>query len=136
MAWPRGGSVQPMSFSTAMRVGDVVGERREVIQPVRVGHELVVVHVLGDLFVAAMQVADVRRGLGDDLAVHLQDEPQHAVRGRMRRPHVEDQLLAEQIGRGAGQLRGFCSARQRIRSFEFVRRESHESAAEERSLGR
>ncbi len=76
-------------------VGDVVGQRREVIEPVRVGHELVVGHVLGDFFVAAMEVADVGHGLGNDLAVELQQDAQNAVRARVRRPHVERELLAQ-----------------------------------------
>ena len=52
-------------FLDGERVGDVVRERRQVIEPVRVRDELVVLHVLGDLFVAAMQVTDIRRRLGD-----------------------------------------------------------------------
>ena len=73
----------------------VVRQRREIIQPVRVRHELVVLHVLGDFFVAAMQITDVRRRFGDDLAIELQHEPQNSVRRRMRRPHVEHHLLAD-----------------------------------------
>ena len=45
-------------------VGDVVGQRREVIQAVRVGHELVVVHVFRDFLIAAVEEADVRVRLG------------------------------------------------------------------------
>ena len=41
------------------RVGDVIRQRREIIQPVRVRHELVVLHVLRDLFIAAMEVTDI-----------------------------------------------------------------------------
>ena len=81
------------------RVGDVVRERREVIQPVRVGDELVVLHVLRDLFVAAMQIADIRRRLGDHLAIQFEHQPQDAVRGRVRRAHVEDHLFAEIVAR-------------------------------------
>ena len=84
------------------RVSDVAGQRCEVIQSIRVRDELGVSHVLRDLFVAAMQVADVGHRLGDDLAVHLQQDAQHAVRGRMRRPHVEDHLLAFEIAHFAG----------------------------------
>jgi hypothetical protein len=63
-------------------VGDVVRQRREVIQPVRVRHELVVLHVLRDLLIAAMQIADIRRRLRDRLAVQLENQPQDAVRRR------------------------------------------------------
>jgi hypothetical protein len=43
-------------------------------------YELIILHVLGNLLVAAVQVADVRGGLGDELTVEFQQEPQHAVR--------------------------------------------------------
>ncbi len=94
------------------RVGDVVGQRREVIEPVRVGDELVVGHVLGDLFVAAMEVADVGDGLGDDLAVELQQDAQHAVGARVRRTHVERERFAQGTALG-------------LRQFELPRRARH-----------
>ena len=109
------------------RVGDVVRERREIIEPVRVGDELVVLHVLGDLFVAAMQITDVRRRLGDDLAVELEHETQNAVRGRMRRPHVEHHLFADVVARiFVAQLRvRRDDARDGIGRFDFARGKSH-----------
>ena len=86
--------VDPVQFFHRERVGDVVGQRREIIQPIRVGDELGVGHVLGDFFIAAMEITDVGSGLGDDLAVQFQHDAQHAVRGGMRRPHVQDHFLA------------------------------------------
>ena len=77
------------------RVGDVVRKRRQIIEPIRVGNELVVLHVLGDLFVAAMEEADIGRRFGDHFAIQFEHEPQDAVRGGMRRPHVEDHFLAD-----------------------------------------
>ena len=59
-------------FLDRQHVVHVVGQRREVIQSIRVRDELVVGHALGDLFIAAMQIAHVRFGLGDDFPVHLQ----------------------------------------------------------------
>ena len=107
------------------RVSDVVRERRKIIQPIRVRHELVVVHVLGDFFVAAMQVADVRRGFGDDLAVELEHEAQNAVRRRMRRPHVEDHLFAD-VAIGMIQLCVRCDySCHGIRRLNLTRRERH-----------
>ena len=88
------------------RVGDVVGQRREIIQPVRVRDELGVGHVLGDFFVAAMQITDVRVGLGDDLAVEFEHDAEHAVRGGMRRPHVQDHLLALHVPQFSSARRG------------------------------
>ena len=119
------------------RVGHVVRDGREVIQPIRVGDELVVVHVLGDLFVAAMQVADVRRGLGDDLAIELEDEPQHPVRRRVRRPHVEDELFPEEIRRVAAvSLSAGLRAGEGIGMFEFCRGDGHGGCGTVRSARR
>ena len=75
----------------------VIGQRREVIQPIRVRDELVVGHVLGDLLVAAMQVTHVRFGFGDDLPIHLQPQPQHAMRGGVGGAHVQHHLFALHI---------------------------------------
>ena len=79
------------------RVRHIIRQRREIIEPVGIRHELIVLHVLGDLLVAAMKKTDIRRGFGDDLTVQLQHEPQNAVRGWMRWPHVEHHLLANII---------------------------------------
>ena len=62
-------------FFHCKRVSHVVRQWRQIIKPVSVRHELVVLHVLGDFFVAAMQKADVRRGLGNDFAVKLEHKP-------------------------------------------------------------
>jgi hypothetical protein len=48
--------------------------------------------LLGELLGAAMQQADVRIGLLDHLAVHLQHQAQHAVRRRMLRPEVHREV--------------------------------------------
>ena len=112
-------------FFDGHRVGDVVCERREVIQPIRVGDELVVVHVLGDLFVAAMQVTDVGSRLRDDLAVHFQNEPQHAMRSRVARAHVDDHFLAKQVGDVAGFFESGLGFRERVRRFKGSRSRGH-----------
>jgi hypothetical protein len=78
-------------------VGDVVRERRQVIQPVRVGNELVVGLVLGDLLHPAMEIAQVGRAAHHLLAVELEDEPQDPVRGRVRRSHVDRDDLGVEI---------------------------------------
>ena len=44
-----------------------------------------------------MKKPNVGRGLSDDLAIQLEYEPQNAMRGRMRRPHIEHNLLADVI---------------------------------------
>src|SRR5207302_6306222 len=78
-------------------IGDIIRERRKVIQSIRIGNELGIGHVLGDFFVAAMQITDIRNSLGDDLTIHLQDDAQHAMRRWMRRPHVQDHLFAVNV---------------------------------------
>ena len=40
-----------------------------------------------------IQKADMRIGALNDLAVHLEHQSQHAVRGRMLRPEVEREIL-------------------------------------------
>ena len=89
--------VHAQQFLHGVRVGDVVGQRREVIEAVGVRNELRVRHVLGDFFVAAMQVTDIGPGVDDLFAVQLEHEPQHAVRARVLRPHVDDHPLAAQL---------------------------------------
>ena len=86
--------VDSQKFLHRQRVGDVVGQRRQVIQPVGVGDELGVGHVLGDLFVAAMQITHLRNGFGDHFAVQFEDDAQHAVGGGVRWSHVQDHFLA------------------------------------------
>ena len=83
----------------AEAVGRLLEHRREVVHagaerdPLGPGAEL---HVLLD---AGVQVADARAGLGDRLAVELEDEPQHAVGRRVLRAHVDDDALLAQRGR-------------------------------------
>ena len=83
-------------------------------------------HVLRDFFVAAVEESDIRFRLGDDFAVELDDESQHAMSGRMRRADVQHHLLANHILR-AGLIRLACrrSTRRHVRSLEFSRRDRH-----------
>jgi hypothetical protein len=77
------------------RDGTVVRQRREVVEPVGVGDEAVVAERLAQLLHAAVQVADVGNGLDHALAVHLEHDAQHPVRGRVLRAHVEHHPVAE-----------------------------------------
>ena len=77
----------------AEAVGRLVEERREVVHPGAERDALrpgAVLHVLLD---AGVQVADAAAGLGDRLAVELEDQPEHAVRRRVLRAHVDDDAL-------------------------------------------
>ena len=71
-----------------------------------------------------MEIADVRHRLRDNLAVQIQDDTQDAVGRRMRRTHVQRQLLAEQfasllrfaeIGHGSRQVVGMFNYRRHVR---------------------
>ena len=112
------------------RVSDVVCEWRQVIEPVGVRHELVVLHVLGDFFIATVQVTDVRSCLGDRFAIefeheHCAHEAQDAMRGRMGRPHVQDHFFAN-VPQGLADSRvPRGDAGNGIRRFDFARRKSH-----------
>jgi hypothetical protein len=79
-------------------VGGLLEHRGEVVHPGAEGHALhpgAELHVLLD---AGVQVADARAGLGDGLAVELEDEPEHAVRRRVLRAHVDDDPLLVEGG--------------------------------------
>ena len=75
-----------------LAVAQPVGDRGDVIHAVDIGIEHRVGAVLANFFHATMQVADDALGAQDLLAVELQDDAQHAVRGRMLRSHVEDEF--------------------------------------------
>jgi hypothetical protein len=62
-----------------------------------VGNPLPGGQVLPDLLGAAVQVADVRLDLRDDLAVGPQHQPEHAVRAGMLRPHVDEHLVRADV---------------------------------------
>ena len=76
-------------------VGDVIGDGGQIVEPVRVGDELVVGHVLGDFFVAAMEEADIGSGFCDHFSIEFQDESENAVGRGMGRAHVNDELFAQ-----------------------------------------
>ena len=44
-----------------------------------------------------MQVSDDALGAENFFAVELQDDAQHAVRGRMLRPHIDDEFVRIEI---------------------------------------
>ena len=54
------------------REGMLLVHRRDIVQPIEIGHGLQVGLVLDQLFRTAMQEADVRIGPLDDLAIHLE----------------------------------------------------------------
>ena len=66
--------------------------RRDVVEPVEIADGLQVGLVLDQLLGAAVQQADVRIDALHHLAVELQHQAQHAVRGRMLRAEVDVEL--------------------------------------------
>ena len=112
-------------------VGDIVCQRGKVIQPVRVGNELVIMHVFRNFFVSPMEEAHIRNRLGDDLSFQFQYQAQHAMRRGMARTHVQDQLLPDNIGgRFLVSFDLLRSAGSVIRGFYFTDHGAHERQSE------
>ena len=72
--------------------GVLLVHRRDVIEPVEIGHRLQIGLVLDQLLGAAVQQADMRIDALDDLAVEFQHQAQHAMRGRMLRPEIDGEV--------------------------------------------
>ena len=81
-------------------VGDVVGEGCEVIESVCVGDELVVLHVLGNLLVAAVQVANLRLCLHDQLSVEIEHDAEHSVGRGVGGAEVQGHRLPQKLAGG------------------------------------
>jgi hypothetical protein len=74
-------------------VGVLVGHHRHVVEPVHVGQRLDEGLALGELLGRAVEQPDVRVGTLDHLAVELEHEAQHTVRGRVLRAEVQRVVL-------------------------------------------
>ena len=85
MSWPRRGTVDAEQLLDRERVGVLLVHRRDIVEPVEIGHVLQIGARLHQLLGAAMQQADMRIDALDHLAVELQHQAQHAVRRRMLR---------------------------------------------------
>ena len=82
----------PRSRSTAKRIRVLLIHRRDIVEPIEIGHVLQVRARLHEFFGAAMQEADMRVDPLDHLAVKLEHEAQHAMRRRMLRPEVDREV--------------------------------------------
>ena len=100
-------------------VGLLVGHHGHVVEPVHIGQRLDISFAFGELFSRAMQQADVRVGTLDDLAVQLQHQAQHAVRGRVLRPEIQRVVFYFS--------HGVCRLRRRL--IQARRNDLHESRA-------
>jgi hypothetical protein len=93
------GDLEFEEFFHRERIGGVVGHGTEVVDAVGHRSDLGVELGLAGLLDAGVQVADVRGERDDGLAVELDDQTQHAVRGGMLRAHVQDhRLVADRVG--------------------------------------
>ena len=110
-------------------VGPLAVDAGEVLGAVHDRDVLEVGALLGQFLLAAMQVADDRDDVLDELAVEGDDQAQHAVRAGMLRPHVDDDLVereAVDVGALAARRRFFDAAQGqlhglvRLRSLELV----------------
>ena len=81
-----------------LAVAQAVGNRRDVIHAVHVRRELLIAAVLGNFLDAAVQVADHALRADHLFAVQAQLHAQHAVRGRVLRPHVQDNFVRPEHG--------------------------------------
>ena len=71
--------------------------RRQVVEPVGVGDPLAGREVLADLLGTAVEIPDVGLGLRDDFTIGSQHQPQHAMRARVLRPHVDEHLVGTDV---------------------------------------
>lgn len=85
-------------------VGGLVEEGRQIVHARDEGRALRPRAELEVLLDAGVQIADAAAGLGDRLAVDLQDEAEHTVGGRVLRAHVDDDALVVGTGRGLDDL--------------------------------
>ena len=74
-------------------VTEIVGQGVQVVHTARIGHELRPGAVFSHLFVHTVDVAQHGLGLHNILPVHDDLDAQHAVRGGMLRPQVQDETL-------------------------------------------
>jgi hypothetical protein len=66
-------------FLNGAGIGNVVSQRRQVVESVRVRNKLIVLHVLRDLFVTAVQVTDFRLGLNDHLTIQIKNDTEDTM---------------------------------------------------------
>ena len=72
--------------------------RRDVIEPIEIGHVLQIGARLHQLLGAAMEQPDMRIDALDDFAIEFKHKTQHAVGRRMLRPEI-DREIAEALFR-------------------------------------
>ncbi len=79
-------------FFDRERIGVLLIHRRHVVETVEIGKRLKVGLVLDELLRAAVKQTDMRIDALDHLAVELEHEAKHTVRGRMLRTEIDGEL--------------------------------------------
>ncbi len=90
-------TVMPQQLLDAQRPAEIHAHAGQVVEAVGVGQELPRREVFADLLGAAVQIADVRRHLGDQFAVGPQHHAQHAVRAGMLRTHADEHFVRANV---------------------------------------
>ena len=81
-------------FFHSQAIGRLVEERGQIVHPGHEGDTLCPGAVFEILLDPGVQIPDTAAGLGDGLALDLQDQAQHPVRGRVLRTHVDHDAFA------------------------------------------
>ena len=74
--------------------------RRDIIEPVEIGHRLKICLVLDQLFGAAVQQSDMRVDALHHFPVKLKHEAQHAMGGRVLRPEIDGEVASPGFSHG------------------------------------
>ena len=98
MSWARLGHLEAEQLLHRQAEGVLLVHRRDVIEPVEIADRLQVGLVLDQLLGAAMQQPDMRIDALHHLAVELQHQAQHAVRGRVLRAEIDGELADVGLG--------------------------------------
>ena len=95
------GDFQAEELFDGQAVAEIVGERIEVVDAVGERDHLLVELGFAGFFDTCVQVTDLGPDTDDDFAVKLDDQAQHAMRGRVLRAHVQNhEVLAGAFGSG------------------------------------
>jgi hypothetical protein len=74
------------------RKGVLLAHRRHVVEPIEIWDCLQIRLVFDEFFGPAMQQTDMRVSALDDLAVHFENQPHHAVRRGVLRPEIHHEV--------------------------------------------
>ena len=95
---PACGSLDSQKLLGGKRKGMFLALRRGIIEAVEIADSLHIRLVFDQLFRAPVQQTDMWIGAFDNLAVHFEDQAQHAVRRRVLRAEVDIVILDLRFG--------------------------------------